>query len=325
MDDSDMLAAVRASSGLPDNHPDYTDARIRLELNDCLRTVFARSVVNSRGGYWLHSTTQDLAAAQAYYRIPFRALAGGLQRIEVRATSSSRWQEIREVASWQVGTLDTDTSALPWGYWLEADHVRLVGVPSSSDADIRFWYYVRPSRLMQEQITGAVYDGTITSINTSTRVALMAVTPVNRDTASAITTSTLVDVVSAKAGHDLHVIGATLTNVTSNTSVTFASGTDLSRVAVGDVVRAQDQSDWPMLPQEFHRTLADATAAIILAGGIGAVEKAGGLSGKVAKDIERLEDLLRPRVKDNVRKLLPRYGELRRGRGRGRWPIAPSS
>jgi len=80
-----------------------------------------------------------------------------------------------------------------------------------------------------------------------------------------------------------------------------------------------------MLPQEFHRTLADAVAAVILAGGIGAVEKAGGLTGKIGNDLERLEDLLRPRVKDNVRKLRPRNGELRRGSRRGRWRAAPSS
>lgn len=321
-----MLAAVRHAGGLPDNHPDYTDARIRLEINDVLRTVFARSVVNARGGYWLHSVTQDLTADTSYYQIPTRALAGGLQRVEIRPTASDDFYVLREVSPYEVAERDTATAADPYGYWLEADHIRLVGTPSNSNADIRFWYYVKPPRLMQEQITGSVYDGTITSINTSTRVALMAVTPVDRDSGSAITTSTTVDVVSSTGGHDLHVIGATLTDVTSNTSVTFASGTDLSRVKVGDVVRAQDQSDWPMLPQEFHRTLADAAAAVILAGGIGAVEKAGGLSGKIANDIERLEDLLQPRVKDNVRKLRPRHGELRRGYRRGRWrvPVAPS-
>lgn len=321
-----MLAAVRSAGGLPDNHPDYTDARIRQEINDCLRSVFARSIVNSRGGYWLHSVTQDLTADTALYRIPTRALAGGLQRIEIRQTATDDFYVLREVSPYEVAENDTGSSAAPWGYWLQSDFVRLVGIPSSSNADIRFWFYVKPPRLVQEQVTSSVYDGTITSINTTTGVALMAVTPVDRDTASAITTSTTVDVVSSVGNHDLHVIDATLTDVSSNTSVTFDTSTDMSRIQVGDVVRAQDQSDWPMLPPEFHRTLADATAAIILAGGIGAIEKAGGLSGKVVKDIERLEDLLRPRVKDNVRRLRPRYGELRRGQFRGRrWPYASTS
>ncbi len=322
-----MLAAVRHAAGLPDNHPDYTDARVRVEINDTLQTVFARSVVNSRGGYWLHNEIQDLTADTNLYRIPVRALAGGLQRVEIRPTASDDFYALQEVHSYEAGNYDTESSATPFGYYLLADHIRLVPTPSSSNADIRFWYYIRPPKLVQEQITSLVYDGTITNVNTTTRVCLMAKTPLDRDTGSAITTSTTVDVVSSEAGHDLHLIGATMDTVTTDTSVTFASGTDMTRIRVGDVVRAADQSDWPMLPQEFHRTLADAAAAVILAGGIGALEKAGGLTGKVANDIERLEDILRPRIKDNVKKLRPRFGELRRGNRRGRWrtPIAPAS
>jgi len=176
VDDSDMLAAVRHAGGLPDAHPDYTDARIRLEINDCLRTVFARSVVNSRGGYWLHSTTVDLVADQAYYRVPVRALAGGLQRIEVRPTSSDNFRVVREVSPFEVAEQDTKTHPTPFGYWLEADHIRFVGIPSSANGDVRFWFYVRPPRLMQEQVTSSVYDGTITAINAAI-AALLASLP----------------------------------------------------------------------------------------------------------------------------------------------------
>lgn len=313
-----MLEAVRFAGGLPDGHPDYADARIRTEITDTMRTVFARSVVKSRGGYWLQPHVFDLTADTAVYQIPHRALAGGVKSIHVRPSSTANYYPLEEVYADEVASEDTSDGP-PRGYYLLSDFFRLVPIPDSSDADGRIMYYVRPPRMVQEQTTA----GIITAINTSTRVALMATTPTDRDTGNAITSSTVVDVVSTTGSHELHVVGATLTNVTASTSVTFAAGTDLSRVVVGDAVRAADQSEWPMLPREFHRTLADATAAVILAGGIGALEKSGGLSGKVAKDIERFESLIQPRVKDNVKKLRPRFGALRGNRFR--IPVAPSS
>lgn len=321
MDDSEMLAAVRLSAGLPDSHPDYTDAQLRTEISDVLRTVFGAPIVKSKAGYWLQPYTTDLTSGTSVYQIPGRSMAQGLKHVEVRASSSDDFYPLREISQDDLGRLDTNTGP-PVAYVVYTDFVRLVPTPDDSNADIRMWYYLRPSDLVQEQTTA----GIITSINTSTRVALMATTPTDRSTASAITTSTTVDVVSTVGAHEVHVVGATLTNVTSDTSVTFASGTDLTRVVVGDAVRAQDQTDWPMLPQEFHRTLADVTAAVILAGGIGSINMAQGLTGKAAEDLRRFTDLIEPRVRNNVRKMVPSYARPGvRGRNRPRFPVAPSS
>lgn len=322
MDDSEIIAAVRFAAGIPDAHPDYTDARIRTEINDTLQTVFGRSVIHSQGGYWKHYETQDLVAGTAHYQIPQRALVGGLKAVEVRPTGSDDYYPLEELTPEELAQRDTK-SGRPRRYDLQGDFLRLMPNPDSSSADLRCWYYLRPPKLVQEQTTA----GIITSINTTTRVALMATTPTDRVTAAAITSSSVVDVVSPTGTHEVHVVGASLDDVTTDTSVTFASGTDLSRVKVGDAVRAADQTDWPCLPQEFHRTLADAAAAVMLAGGIGAIQKAGGLSGKVVNDLERFEDMIQPRVKDAVRRLRPRYGALRHGRAGYRrfWPVASSS
>lgn len=315
-----MLDAVRYSAGLPDAHPDYTDARIRVEISDVLRTLFGTPIVKSKAGYWLQPHTGDMVSGTSVYQIPGRAMAQGLKHIEVRQDSSSDYYPLRECTQEQLGRYDTKTGS-PAAYAIYTDFVRIVPTPDNSNWDYRMWYYLRPSDLVQEQTTA----GIITSINTSTRVALMGTTPTDRSTASAITTSTTVDVVSTVGAHEVHVVSATLTDVTTDTSVTFASGTDLSRVVVGDAVRAFKQTDWPMLPQEFHRTLADVTGAVILAGGIGAIEKAGGLTGKAGEDLKRFVDLIEPRVKNNVQKLVPRYARPgMRGRFGARWPVAPS-
>lgn len=325
MDDSQMLEAVRHAAGLPDAHPDYTDARIRQEINDCLQTVFARSVVHSGGGYWLQQQITDCVADQSYYAIPGRALVGGLKAIEYRPSATDNFTPLVEAPPEEIAHRDT-TSGRPSRYYMLGDQVRLMPTPSTGNGDIRFWYYLRPPRLVQEQITGTVYDGTTTTAPADGWVN-MAITPLDRDTGSAITTSTLVDVIAPTGGHEVRAVGLTVSSIVTDTSLRFDPSQDLSRIRSGDIVRAADQTDWPTLPREYHRTLADATAAVILAGGIGALQKAGGLSGKVANDLERFEDLIQPRVKDAVRRLRPRHGALRHGRAgyRRHWPVAPSS
>ena len=66
---------------------------------------------------------------------------------------------------------------------------------------------------------------------------------------------------------------------------------------VGDYVRGEDESDWPGLPHEFHRTLADATAAIILAD-IGMADRGEKLAAKVKSDLERMRAMIEPRLGD---------------------------
>jgi hypothetical protein len=314
-----MLEAVRHATGLPDSHPDYDDARLRIEISDTLRTVFGVPIVKAKAGYWLQPHTGDMVSGTSVYQIPGRSMAQGLKSIEVRQSSTDDYYPLDEISFEMAGRYDT-RSGKPAKYVVYTDFVRIVPKPDSSNYDFRMWYYLRPADLVEEQTT----SGIITSLNTSTRVALMALTPADRDTGNDITSSSTVDVVSTVGAHETHLVGASLSAVASDTSVTFASGTDLSRVVVGDAVRAAGQTDWPMLPQEFHRTLADVTGAVILAGGIGAVQKAGGLTGKAGDDYKRFIDLLEPRVKDNARKLIPRVRPGVRGRFGTRWPVASS-
>ena len=65
-----------------------------------------------------------------------------------------------------------------------------------------------------------------------------------------------------------------------------------------------------MLPQEFHRTLADAAATVILSD-IGTAQKAAVLAAKVQADISRMTEAMEPRVRDQATPFKYRYGPLR--------------
>lgn len=328
MNSAQMIAAVRHAAGLPDNHPDYTDARIRLEINDTLNTFFSQAVLESQSNLWLQYYVESTVASTSLYRIPDRALLGGLKRLECRRSSTSDFYELEQASPDEVGSWDTDTGA-PRKYEILGDHVRIFPTPNSANYSLRYWFFIRPPALVQEQTAGRMV-----AINSTTGVLTVTAAPTNRATGSELAEGEFCDIVSSVGSHEIHVASAYIeAHTPGSTSYTISSGaysstSDFLRVtSANDYLRATSESDWPMLPQEFHRTLADATAAVILAGGIGAIEKAGGLSGKAGKDLERFRAMLQPRVRDSVRKIRPRYGAVRLARSAGRrgWPPeAPS-
>jgi hypothetical protein len=123
----------------------------------------------------------------------------------------------------------------------------------------------------------------------------------------------LIDVVSPTGNHEAHLISAPIASL--GPPIVVGGTADLSRVRVGDYVRAEDQSDWPMLPPEFHRTLADAASTVILVD-MGTPDKAALLADKVRNDVDRMKELLEPRVRNLAKPIIPRFGPIRAYRSR---------
>jgi hypothetical protein len=82
----------------------------------------------------------------------------------------------------------------------------------------------------------------------------------------------------------------------------------------GDYVRFADQTDWPALPQEFHRTLADSTACKIL-NARSMFDKEAMLQKSVDRDLARFGLTLNPRVQTSGKVLVApnMYRGSRRG------------
>lgn len=167
---------------------------------------------------------------------------------------------------------------------------------------MRTHYMVRPSRICGPQAAGA---GSITGINSVSRLLSLSsgVASVAEDgsVTGVVTGGTAaVDIIRVGGWHKVQWTGfATFSSATSCTLSTDPSGlveaNDLSDIALGDVMRFSDQTDWAPLPADFHRSLADATAAKILTAR-GMADRAAELSQTlVVPDLQRFGDLLRPR------------------------------
>ena len=293
-----MIAMVRMSAFLPDAHPDYTDAQIRKEMTQTLHTVFGDIITSARAGFWRDELITTSTAGRAFYRIPARALAGGLETIEIANGTAGVWTHLTEVSAARArelsGPSGSPTQGVPSYYMVDGDQIQLIPVPDNASYRLKQRYYRRPGRMVDEQTRGL-----ISSVNTTTRQIVVNVIPFDQEIATpvAITSASQnIDVIHPTGWHEVALTSAQQTF--SGTTITVGGTTDMSKVEVGDYVRVAEQSEWPMLPDESYRTLADATAVEILTS-MGAGQKGAQIAQKMGADLTRLRRMMQPRVKDS--------------------------
>lgn len=311
-----LVKRVRRSAFLADGDVNYTDYVILEDLNDVMTQLYARAVVEADQAHWQLTDYTPLIANQRSYRLPSRAVMGTTMRQQITAVGNVDWWPMEdlseadalryEYASNSSSPLDAPTRKVIRGenWWL------LPPVTTTGGYVARTHYMVRPSRICLPQAFGSGPIGTITAIDVNARVLNTngAITSIAEDgsVGSTITSGTVtIDIIRVGGWHKVQWTGsATFTAGTVLTLASDASGlseaNDLSDIAVGDVVRVADQTDWPPLPADYHRSLADATAAKILTAR-GMADRADELSQSyVVPDLQRFGDLLRPRDSSSV-------------------------
>lgn len=319
MDTSDLLAMVRLQCLIEPTNVDYTDAVLLRELNNSLTTKFERMVLDAHANYWIQSIDLSTVAGNQEYRLPSRAI--GVSKIELGYASAATTGFIRlpqcsedHINIFQTAAGGRDT---PERFVMRGDRVFLDPPPSDSGFILRIWYYIRPSRLVPAQIfvagTATPY-GVITAINTATRAVTTNAIPSYYPIAasSALPSPFPCDIIGAGGWRELQVVGENAT-VAGNVVTFTNTAIDLSSVQLGDVVRYADQTDWPQLPEDFHRCLADVSSIKVLIQR-DYQQKAGGYAQDASADIQRFQMLIATRVQEEPTKLRAFLPSLRSGR-----------
>lgn len=309
------LAEQIVSNGfLPPSHPNYsltTPTQLFKELNDCLTMNFERAVTNVRSGYWLRPAIVPCVAGTSRYRIPPRAVMGGVERVELAQSTAHSYLPLEEVAGTEAAgyELAGTGTGTPSRFECRGDTLTMLPTPNGAYS-LRVWYYARPSRLVYAQSPTLVSDvlivatdrGRITSIAAiGTRQITVNVLPfrMHQTTPAAIVTGVdRIDIVHPTGSCELALIDATQT--LSGTVITIGGSDPLDQVQVGDYVRAADETDWPPLPLDFHRLLADLATVSVLTQ-LHLLEKASAYARKIEGDMQRFRDLLQPRVRNQLR------------------------
>jgi hypothetical protein len=327
-----MLQRVRLNTTLEDSAVDYPDAILLAELNDSLSTTFEQMIVAAKAGYWVRQSFVTVTSPQPKYRIPSRACLQGLLTVDIGVGTNPVYCPLHEVSEEHAVQFESNATSLstPQAFVVRGDQVVLLPNPDASVYTLRMTYFRRPSRLQTQQSTtlnGGTSRGKILAFNPTTRVATVDAIPFDMEAVSGgvitptpiVSGTTLVDIVHPNGWHELAAMD--LSQTWSSTTITFGGTDDLSEVAVGDFVRAREQTDWPQLPSDFHRCLADVTTVKVLAQR-NMSDKASDFAQSVSADIQRFQDILLPRVKSSaltIRAPLPGI----RGRPRAYWPGFP--
>jgi hypothetical protein len=310
---------VRLNATLEDTAADYTDTILLNELNDSLMATFSRMVVAARAGYWLKSIDNTVTSPQPKIPLPGRAISGALEGLQIGVGASPFFMTMAEIPNAHSDPWEAPSNQLgrPTKFVMRGDQAVLLPNPDSGVYTIRMWYYLRPSRLVQQQsstLNSGVIRGNVTAVNTGARTITVGVVPFDQEavaagviTPSAITSANQkIDVVHPFGWHELALVGATQT--LAGSVFTVGGTADMSEIQVGDYVRAAEQTDWPCIPDEFHRAVADVATVKILAER-NMADKAKDFAQSVSADIQRFQDLLLPRVKaESIRIRAPRIG-----------------
>jgi len=255
---------VRESAFIEDTAADWTDSVILAEVYDQLTQVFGRGITKARQGYWLKQQTVLVTQGTAKYRVPNRCSLGGFERIEIAYDNTLAWVDLLEVDEKQALNyeLQSGQQGTSVRFVMRGDQINLLPLPNGAVYALRLNYYLRPPRVIPSQAGGVV-----TAVNATARTITVNSVPNTITTAGVATAiasgSVAIDVISPFGWHEVQLVSETQTLAGS---VFTCTGTgDMSTIKVGDVVRAEDQSDWPAIPDEYHRSVADCVALKICA------------------------------------------------------------
>lgn len=319
MNTTEMLAQLRLNCLLEDSAIDYPDTVLLREMSDALSTKFQDTIVGFRNGTWQASYYQPVTTGQA--RIRFDAPVTVVSKIEIGNGSSANYDDINFMRLPLVSEGHSDLfeasyngTGQPQAYVLRGNDIVLLPSPDSSGYVLRITYFRRPPRLFPSQNSLAGTDrGRITAFTTSPRTITVNALPfnMNQTTPAPIITGDRIDVIKPNGWFDSCL---TNQNVTISGLVLTVGGTQPMRdLNIGDYVRAFGQSDWPMLPEDFHRTVVDVTTVKILVQR-GYSQKATNFAGDVSADLQRFQSLYADRVREEPRIIRAPLSQLRRWR-----------
>lgn len=317
MRSDELLSRLRKSAFIGDAaaYPEYPDSELYNELNDRLRSVFSDSIISARSGYWL--TTIVASSVNGGSRIPSRSVTGGLESVEV--LQNGVYLPLQEVTPLEAAPWTSPGT--PWAYWCNSEAIALVPKPASA-VTLRLRYYLRPSLLVTSQSStqgGAGVDrGQVTFVDSVNKIVHVNAQPYDYSLAvpAVVSGNITLDIVRPAGWFTPTVVSGPATIVNA-TILQFAANPFISAdefadfVREGDYVRVADQTDWPALPADFHRMLADAAAVNVLRE-MDLVDKADTLSTAASADFARFAKLIQPRVKSRPKKIRQRPYWVRR-------------
>lgn len=294
-----------ADIGSVTSWPDFPDSRILQELTERHCQLMGDEEIRAHAGYGVQTQTLLCVAGVNEYPVPGRALGGAFEKLEVLAPGQQRWRKLirEDVSGSEVFDMGPSAAAgTPMRYSVRDGWVALYPPPAAG-LPLRFTFYIRPSQIVEQQSKGPSADpghrGLITAVNPVARTVVVNALPFDQlaTPPAAITVKNTIDIVRASGTYALAMYSVPLALAVPVLTLTLGGTESMQRVRVGDYVRVEDQTDWPMgLPAESHRMVAN-RAAMEVARDVGVEEKVSMLKTVTDQDLARFRRARSPQVK----------------------------
>lgn len=237
-----LLSQVNLKAALPTGR--FSDQEILDLASDALISQIAPMLITSREEYYVYVKDYTIAAGQAAYPIPSRAVGGALR--EVKRVSGDRILDVNRLDPEDIDSTETGT---PHDFYLQNNNIILYPTPSASGDTLRVTYFVRPSTLVVPSNCTQ-----ITAINTAT----------NTVTCAPVSGWSIANSFDLHGGTSGYVLKAQdyIPSAISGSSIIFNElPPDL---VVGDWVSLAGESCFPHAPADFHQYLTQLTVVACL-------------------------------------------------------------
>lgn len=291
----DLVTAVKRRGSIVSAQVLLLDSDMLALADEVISLHLVPLLMRTAQDFFVTTTTTSLVAAQTDYDIPYRAIGRTVRDIKVLDSTGDTicdlpMVDIEEEHLYQ-------SVAAPYAGYFKGDKLVIRPTPATGVTDVlKFWYPLKPSKLV------LLADAAVVASTTSTTVVVSTIP------ATFVTGETF-DFIQAESGNSIMGMDKTCTTV-SSTTITFASGDIPTDLAAGDYVALDGQSPVIMLPDEAFPLLVTQTLQWCL-NAKGDLEGANSLEALRKEQEKNLIDMVQPRQKGEVRPVVNQYGLLR--------------
>lgn len=306
-----LIRAVRTRGAIPSDTATYTDDVIIDVLNEEIDTGLLSSILSVSEEYLVNYADVPIVSGTTKYKIPYRAVGNKLRDVFLVDTAGNVYEctriSLEDISGYQ-GNQISDYSHLNQ-FYVENDGIIIRNTQLSNFAAVRFYYYLRPSRLVKESAACQ-----ITAIDTNTGVISVSNLP------TTFSSLPQIDFVANKTPNKIISFDKAITAVSISTNpktITLSPSLIPSDLAVGDWICKAEETPIPNIPTEWQPVLAQ-RAAVYLMESMGDTEGLNNAKAKLEKIERSVMELTDNRVEGAPQKILNRNGLLS-GRSRYRF------
>lgn len=298
-----LIRSVRTRGSIPSDTATYTDEVIIDILNEEIDVGLLSSIMTNSEEYLVTYSDVDIVTDVTKYKIPYRAVGNKLRDVFLLDAGNNFFECTRVSLEDQSGFngMNTNYRASLNQFFVEGDGVVFRNTGLSNFTKIRFYYYLRPNKLVLEESSCQ-----ITAINPTTGVISVSNLPTSFSTLPEI------DFIANKTPNKIISFDIAITAVsllTNPKTITLLAANIPSDLAVGDWVCKAEETPIPNIPTEWQPVLAQRTAVFLMES-MGDTEGLGNAKTKLAQMEKSVIEMTDNRVEGAPQKIRNRNGVL---------------